>query len=89
MNDPVKTKCSQCYCNDSSIRKCVYCQDAEDRQQEDRVCSTWNWNCSPRECAEQAIDLGWGRHTIVSAMKRFGFKQSNIDNVIYEFEELE
>lgn len=83
-----ETKCSQCYCHDLHFRKCVHCQDAEDKRLEDKVCKSWSWNCSPREAAEQASDLGWSIHTIVSAMKRVGFKQPDIDNVVYEFEQL-
>jgi hypothetical protein len=67
----------------------VICQETEDRQKEDEVCSSWNWNGTARECAMEAKDLGWTTHTIESAMTRFGYKQSDIKSVVYEFENLD
>lgn len=76
-----------CYCEDVPYgRKCVHCQEEEDREEEMRVCSGWNWNCTPGECATEAHELGWSEHRIESAMKAFGFNRSYISQVLFEFE---
>ena len=77
---------SLCCCDERIYRKCVHCQELEDRKEEMRVCSGWNWNCTPRECAEEARELAWSRRRIESAMKAFGFKDSYVLQVVYEFE---
>lgn len=77
---------SECYCDDTMYRKCVYCQDVEDREEEKSVCESWNWNCTARECATDARDRGWSLRRLESAMKNFGYKPDHIAQVVYEFE---
>ena len=48
------------------------------------VCESWNWNCSPRECAIEARKLGWSAQKVESAMRNFGFKQKDISAVVRE-----
>jgi hypothetical protein len=67
-------------------RLCVPCQEAEDREEERVICDSWNWNCTPRECATDARDRGWGVRRLEFAMKAFGFKPDHIAQVVYELE---
>ena len=77
---------SKCYCDDMMYRKCIHCQDADDREEERVVCESWNWNYTPRECAVDAKDRGWSSSRLQSAMKAFGFKSDQIAQVAYELE---
>lgn len=61
------------------------CLDSNELQ-EHNVCSGWSWNYTARECAQEAKKLGWERYQLEEAMMEFGFNQSNIQSVIYEFE---
>ena len=79
------TTSSLCYCEDMVYRKCVHCQEVADREAENRICSAWNWNCTPSECADEARELGWTSRQVESAMKRFGFAESHIQAVLFEF----
>ena len=75
-----------CYCDETIYRKCVPCQEKEDRNEEKRICASWNWNSTPRECATEARRLGWSVARTKKAMANFGFKKTNIDQVAYELE---
>ena len=77
---------SCCYCDDSVYRKCVHCQAIEDREQEQAVCESWNWNCSPRECAKDAKDRGWSLQKLKYAMRAFGYRPDDVAKVVFEFE---
>lgn len=76
-----------CHC-DYYEHKCTRCQEEQDRAYEHKVCESWNWNCSPRECAEDAKEKGWSKSQIIHAMATFGFKKPEINQVVYEFESL-
>jgi len=78
-----------CYCDETAYRKCAYCKDAEDREEDRSVCESWNWNCTPRECAVDARNRGWDLRRLESAMKAFGYRSDHIAQVIYEFEDAE
>lgn len=80
-----ESKSSECYCDETSYRKCVFCQEAQDREDERSVCESWNWNCTPRECAEDARGRGWSVQKLKSAMRAFGYRPDHIANVAYEF----
>lgn len=75
-----------CYCDETMDGECSICRDARERREETAEAKSWSWNLSPRECAERAIELGWRLGTLTAAMKAAGFKQANINAVVYEFE---
>lgn len=77
-----------CYCSNDYDTICYHCQDAQDKANQQKVCESWNWNRTPRECAEDAFDKGWSLQTLQSAMKTFGFNTQNINQVVDEFESL-
>lgn len=74
-----------CYCDDLIFQKCVHCEQQEEREMEMKVCSRWNWNCTPSECAEEAQELGWSSGRLESAMKTFGYGKEYISQVLFEF----
>lgn len=76
----------KCYCDEVVYRKCVYCQEIEDRKEDIDACSRWNWNYTPNECAMDAIDRGWSIGRLKNAMKAFGYTPSQIMDVVHEFE---
>ncbi len=85
------SKMAQCFCESlfhGNPHKCVHCQEQEQREAENRVCKNWNWNYSPVECAEEALELGWSVARLVAAMKTFGFSVDNINQVVDAFERL-
>lgn len=74
---------SQCYCHDLYFGKqCVHCEEADTQKEEQTVCESWNWNKSPRECALDAHEREWSRNRVGQAMKRFGFKEPQIQAVL-------
>ena len=73
-----------CYCYDS-IKKCGICRDAKEKEENRKVCEGWNWNCTPRECAQEARDLGWSTWGLKDAMLDFGFSSTHIGDVLFEF----
>lgn len=77
-----------CCCHCEYEHKCIHCQEEQDREYENKVCQSWNWNCNARECAEDAKEKGWSKNQIIHAMATFGFSKSQINQVIDEFESL-
>jgi len=82
----VKTTIKGCYCDEMSDKVCFVCQKQQQREAELKVCEAWNWNCSPRECAYEAFELGWTSRQLVRAMTAFGFREALVQEVLYEFE---
>lgn len=77
---------SNCYCADMSHGRCVHCVELVEREEERRVCESWNWNCNARECAKDARRREWSQGRLKSAMERFGFSKANVSDVLQEFE---
>ncbi len=84
----VKIKPSGCYCDDLHFSKCGICEDLEDENEKQQICSNWNWNYTPTECANEAKELGWSKRTLEEAMKKFGFSNELISSVAYEAENI-
>lgn len=82
----MKTQLSGCYCDETLDRECCICQDARQERERTAEAKSWSWNLSPRECAERAIELEWAASTLSAAMTAAGFKQQNINAVVYEYE---
>ena len=76
---------TDCYCEDWIMKECHFCEMARETAEEKRVCQSWSWNCSPRECAEEAYELGWSEERLSAAMKTNGFSERNIKDVLFEF----
>ena len=77
----------QCYCEDlQGWRKCSFCKTRELRAEEDKVCQSWNWNNTPRECAAEARERDWSVSQVGAAMLRNGFQKSQIAQVLHEME---
>jgi hypothetical protein len=75
-----------CYCDYLYGSRCVICDDLRIRQEDHEVCSQWNWNLSPRECADDARERGWTVRRVITAMTTFGFTEGQIHAVRYEME---
>ena len=75
-----------CYCSYLHGNTCEVCREQTHKEDARKVCESWNWNCTPRECASEATELEWSRHRLIAAMKDFGFKQAAIEEVVYEFD---
>lgn len=84
--NPPAFRHGECQCDSTMYRKCVFCQDIADREEERAVCRSWNWNSTPRECAIDARDRGWSQQRLESAMRNFGYEPDLIAQVVYEFE---
>lgn len=74
-----------CYCIEMDDSLCAVCQERKQREGDRKVCESWNWNCSPRECAEDAAQRGWTANQIQRAMAEFGFKEASVKEVLHEF----
>ena len=76
-----------CYC-DEIYEKCSLCREEDTRKENLKICESWNWNKTPRECATEANLLGWTHYTIKAVMAEFGFKPNHVNEVLYEFEQI-
>ena len=74
--------CENCSCGSCETER----QEKEAKEQAKKVCNHWNWNCTPRECAEEAKELGWSTRTTQQNMERFGFNAEAVSQVVYEME---
>jgi hypothetical protein len=79
------TNALKCRCCTQCDYHCDYCA----HKKAQAVVSRWNWNCSPRECADEAKNLEWTVRDIRQQMSDFGFNERDIAKVTDEFENIQ
>jgi hypothetical protein len=82
----MQTKIAGCYCDETFDGECCICRDSRQESERTEEARSWSWNLSPRECAQRAIELEWSVATLTSAMLSAGFKDVNVNAVVYEYE---